>query len=232
MLTDQTTKSDKLFPRHFNLQIEIPPFNEIALDVIDSIENDQLMVFDAHDSDAFVDSPSGDGSIDVLKRAKIPTSIKEWLCISFQVMRWDVADEFNQPSHFAMYRHNAHDVIFPIGGSHVPPGPTAFFGEIILRAEYFSPEQESSSIRDKLPFVIAHELTHAFDMLRVLVPAIQDWPTFWETALQEGSTCDLARLLHQNQGVFVDDYGSKNELATIAQYWPTNAEKWFKAFRG
>jgi len=221
----------KSFSRSFNLQIEIQPFDQIALDVIDSIENDQLMVFDAHDVDAFTDMPTTDGIIEPFKRAKIPVSIREWLCISCQVLRWDVGNEFKVPTHYAMYQQNAPDVIYPVRVSHFPPGPTAFNGQVILRQEYFPFNGEQSSIADKLSFVIAHELTHAFDMLRVLVPAVQDWPTFWKTALHEGDSCENARSLHQNLSLFVDDYGSDNELATVAQYWPANAKRWFKAFR-
>lgn len=114
----------------------------------------------------------------------------------------------------------------------IPPGPTAFYGEIVLRSEKFHFNEQTASITDKLSFTIAHELTHVFDMLRILVPAIRDWPTFWEEALQEGTSCDNARLLHQYDSRFVDNYGSENELAMIAQYWPTRAEKWFKAFMG
>jgi len=222
----------KSFSRPFSLQIAIPPFNKIAFDVLESIEDDILMVFDARDFDLFNDEANADGVTEPFKRAKNPISIREWLCISCQVIRWDVVDEFENPNQFGVYKQNAADVIYPVGTEHFPPGPTAFCGEIILRREKFPIESELVSVADKLSFVIAHELTHAFDKLRVLVPAIQDWSSFWKTALQEGVCCDRARLLYHYQSLFVDDYGSENELAMVEQYWPTHAEKWFKAFRG
>jgi hypothetical protein len=227
MPENKIAKSTKSVPRVFNIQIETPPQVQRVLEVIDSIENDKLMVFDAKDADALNQTPATDDSINLFEKATIPVSIKEWLCVSFQVIRWDVGDEFKNPKHYAVYKQNAPDVIYPVGTIHVPPGPAAFFGEIILRSELLQFDDS-----DKLSFVVAHELTHAIDMLRMLVPATLDWPAFWENVLEEGSNCEMAQLHHHFQSVFVDDYGSQNELATVAQYWPSRAEKWFKAFRG
>lgn len=229
MPKNKIEKCIKSIPRVFNLQVEFPPYHtQIAWDVINAIENDQLMVFDAHDADALNDTLERDGSIKLYKRATIPISIKEWLCVSLQVMRWDIDIEFKDPNHCAVYRQNAPDVIYPIFDSTLlPPGPAAFYGQIIVRAEMFQLAQHSVG---SFSFVLAHELTHAIDMMRMLVPAFQDWPAFWENVLQEGCRCEFARLLQHYGSIFVDDYGSKNELATVAQYWPSHAEKWFNAF--
>lgn len=214
----------KAFSRDFELQIAIPPFNDIPLNIIGGIERDELLVFDAGDEDAFCDDK------DIIQRAKTPVSIREWLCIGCQSIRWSEGDEFKDPQKWAVYAQNAHDVIFPLDAKDTPPGPADFYGAIVLNKDNFSGEMDTS-IEDKRSFVIAHELTHVFDMLRILIPAFQDWPTFWERALQDGDACGAARYVQHGQSLFVDAYGTESELKSIEQYWPTNAKRWFEAFR-
>jgi len=99
-------------------------------------------------------------------------------------------------------------------------------GEIVLNEEFFT------SDNDNLRFVLAHELTHVFDALRLLVPALRNWRAFWNIFLNDGVRCEMASTVLNYQGLFVDDYGSKNELYTVQQFWPSHADKWFKATRG
>ena len=220
-------QSSKSYSRGFDIQVAIPPLDQIVWELIDSIENDQLTVFDAHDENALIETATTDSPVDLFGRAKTPIIIKEWLCVSCQVIRWEIGDELHDPRNLAMYSHNAPRVMYPKGAMYLPPGPTAFFGDIVIR-ECFSNPQDL----DKLSFIIAHEMKHAIDMLRMLVPAIQDWPAFWENVLHGGCCVDLALSFQQYQALFLDDYGSPNELAAVAEYWPSKAEKWFKAFRG
>jgi len=36
---------------------------------------------------------------------------------------------------------------------------------------------------DCLKFLIAHELAHVFDMLRLIIPAFKNWKGFWRNVL-------------------------------------------------
>lgn len=104
-------------------------------------------------------------------------------------------------------------------------------GEVIFNAEYFMC-RKSEVMTKRLKFVIAHELTHVFDMVRLLVPAFKNWRKFWRNVLEEGLRCEDAARFYALHGTFVDDYGSENELAMVMQYWPSRAEEWFAACKG
>jgi hypothetical protein len=96
----------------------------------------------------------------------------------------------------------------------------------------FPPPGAVKAMTKRLQFVVAHELTHVFDMLRLLIPALKNWRKFWHNVLEEGQRCEDVVLFKKLQAIFVDDYGSKNELDTVKQYWPSRAEEWFAALRG
>ncbi len=121
--------------------------------------------------------------------------------------------------------------MWPQRVTHEAPGPAAFVGEIIINAERFPPG-EVDAMTKRLQFVVAHELTHVFDMLRLLVPAMRNWPSFWRNVLEEGQRYEEAASFSKLQGVFVDECGSENELATVKEYWPSRADEWFLALRG
>ena len=70
------------------------------------------------------------------------------------------------------------------------------------------------------------------DVVRVIAPAFMDWETYWAKALREGLSTEAAGEITQTSHVFVDEYGTANELSMIQDYWPSRAECWFNAFRG
>lgn len=75
----------------------------------------------------------------------------------------------------------------------------------------------------------AHELVHVFDVLKYLVPAFINWQTFWQNVLNTGSRCDVLVARMAVKRLFIDDYGNKNEFASIEEWWPSRARKWFGA---
>lgn len=130
-----------------------------------------------------------------------------------------------------MYRQNGAEVIYPIGDTHMPAGPSMFSGQIIVSSEYFSEKAESSADPDQLRCVIAHEFVHVLSLLQLLVPGFKNWPLCWEKLLGAGSHCENAQRHYNFQNWILDDYGSEKELLMVANYWPSLAEQWFNALR-
>jgi len=220
--------------RVFDLQIALPPYNEVALDVLNSLETDRLMVFDENERGALESALGAGREIDLSRPATKEASIRRWLAAGCQVIRWDVGDEIEeklrQRGVMAMYRTNAAQVMYPPGVGHLPFGPAAFMGEIIVNADCF-PMGDSEITTKRLQFVLAHELTHVFDMMQLLIPALKDWRKFWRNVLEDGAACEKACMFRSRQGTFVDHYGSEDELAMVKEYWPTKAQDWFVALR-
>jgi len=150
-------------------QLALPPYDEVARDVLSSIESDRLMVLDAGQQGGLTDSLDGGEEINLSSPAKKPASIRHWLAAGCQVIRWDVGDEIEERHRkrgvMAMYQQNAAKVLFPPGVMHIPPGPVAFVGEIIVNAECFPPG-EVEALTKSFQFVLAHELTHVFGFIR------------------------------------------------------------------
>ncbi len=217
--------------REFDLQVSLPPYhNNVVLDVLNSLETDEVMGFDENDTTALKSTPDSD----LYAKATTGLSIRRWLPAGCQVIRWATSEEFVELSRKrgfrAVYTSNAAQVMFPIGVSHIPIGPSAFVGQIIVNSDEYQFKDDENTGK-QLRFVLAHELTHVFDMLRLLVPALRNWRRFWHKFLQDGQRCGAVIQLHSEQSVFVDDYGSENELKTIREYWPSRADGWFNAFR-
>src|SRR6266404_1125812 len=153
---DSTKFPVKRRQRTFGLTIEVPIFYRLVEHVISSIENDTLYVFRPDDEDALSDTYDQDGIMHVNKRADVPISIREWLCVGCQAILYG-CEEKSSDKHLAFYRCNGSETIFPYDGRSKAIGPSAFIGEIHL-LEGSLPEPDSSEARDRFCFVVAHEL--------------------------------------------------------------------------
>ena len=203
-------------------------------EVIRSIENDTLMVVNYEDDDA-LDAVVDDAGVEVLDHScVVPVSIREWLPLGCQIIR------FGNPGPegvTACYQNNAYAVLFAYGDMPFedlwPLGPDAFLGEVLIRREkrWTNVGPDWAKHEDAFKFVVAHELTHVFDMLRLLVPAFRNWPAFWKHVLHSGTLTRGVMSLYNDMSLFVDDYGGENERGIVSQYWPSQADKWFSAFR-
>lgn len=218
--------STKSKTRTFKLTIDVPLYAPLVESVINGIENDTLHVFHPDDQDALNTELDRNGAIRLNKRATLPVSIHEWLCLGCQTIERGASDD---PRCWAFYECNVREVILPLVSEN-PPGPTAFMGKIVLTSRCF-PKDTSQAQADACSFIIAHELVHVFDVMRFLVPAFMDWRQFWSKVLSEGSCCDIAAGMLERKRLFLDDYGSNREKAMMAEFWPSKADKWFRAFR-
>lgn len=220
--------------RKFDLQVRLRPYHDhLVIDLLNQIENDRLKVFDGNYFHALDKIMSGD-TISLKSCATKEISIRRWFSLGCQVIRWDIRDEIDKTGRpeevKACYTTNLPQVMFPLGVSHFPVGPTAFMGEIWVNRDQFQ-LHDTEEAKNRLRFVLAHEFTHVIDALRFLVPALRNWPGFWRNFLQQGEQCENANRLLRYHSVFVDNYGSENELSAIERYWPPKAAVWFKAFR-
>lgn len=220
--------------RSFDFEIALLLYSQVALEVLNSLENDRLMVLDVNKK-GILSAMFDNNIIDLSSVCTKCVSIRKWLALGCQVIRWDLPEEIGADERgrgvLGFYKTNAGDVIYPVGGYHCPMGPAAFIGEMVINSEYFRPSEPNSKAQS-LKFVIAHELTHVFDAMRILVPAFKNWGRFWRNVLQEGMLNENLRLYCRYQGTFVDDYGSANELEIVRTYWPSKADEWFAAGRG
>jgi hypothetical protein len=102
--------------RTFDLQLHLPPYNAVALDVINSLETDQLMVFDENEQGALEGLFDGK-EVNLSKGATKPISIRRWLAAGCQAIRWDIGCEIDETHRkqgvMAVYRQNAAQVMFP-----------------------------------------------------------------------------------------------------------------------
>jgi hypothetical protein len=223
------------YERRFQTRINLEFYTRFAKEVIDGIENDTMMVFRPDDEEALTVIEDSDGTINLDTRATLPVSIREWLPVVCQYIRWEsecrTAREGGvQDNATAYYYNNSPEVLWPVEG-YEPDGPGALIAGITLRHEKCIGDAYGSEATqvERLKFVIAHELVHAFQAMRFIVPAFMDWPTFWEKVLDEG--CRSNRL-QTNSGWrtgFVDHYGTELELGEVMDFWPSQGQKWFDA---
>ena len=190
-----------------------------ANDVIDSMENDELLVFDFADEKALDMVEDSDGAINPFVRATIPVKINEWLAIGCQYLRWQnhVIDyDLDRKDAMAYYYSNAVKVLCPPHAEFDPQGPSAFLGEIILLDNVYDMVwQNHNNTEKKFKFIIAHELVHVFDNMRFLVPAFMNWASFYEHVLNDGGRNDILLNLIKNISGFLDNYGEKTELVSL-----------------
>ena len=197
----------KTLRRTFLLSIDVPLYAPLVQDVIDTIENDELKVFRPDDEDALKTVFNRKGEILLNARATLPVSIREWLPVGCQLIR--VHDGGRMPvgcpeDTLAYYQHNAPGCIFP-GQIGAIAGPAAFFGWIIVLAKSL-PQDDSPRSREAFQCIIAHELVHVFDIMRIVVPAVMDWRTFRRKALCEGCHDDMAASHYDDNARFIDPF--------------------------
>jgi hypothetical protein len=219
--------------RNFSVEICLPADRQAAvLDVLNSIETDELSVYNENQYGTLDHIFDEDNEITLDTSMCKKASIRRWLPAACQVIRYDVGEELptrRNGNVLGQYKQNAHSILFPVGTCHSPPGPAAFVGEIVLSAEFFQSDWNEVKI-NQFKFVVAHELVHAFDFLKILVPAFTNWPRFWRRFLEDGDRCENAQMLCSCNAVLLDDYGKVNELRGVQEYWPSRAQEWAASF--
>ena len=228
-------KSIKRVSRTFKLEIAVPLYYGLVQEVLDCIENDRLLVFRPDDEHALDGECNNAGDLLLNNRATIPISIREWLCVGCQLIDGSEGSFTRKGENDALayYQYNSAESIFP-DNLGTPPGPAAFIGKIHLSQNAMPPLENEDSEQgfNRFKFIVAHELVHVFDMMRLVVPAFMNWKAFWTKVLGEGCKCGKAQSNFNENSIFIDDYGCRNEFEQVKQYWPSHAEKWFKACHG
>ena len=220
--------------RKFELKLCLPYTNQLyeqwAKEVIESIEQDELLVFDPKDTEGLRSIFDNDGAQLLHAKAKMPISIKEWLPVGCQCIRYGEGEEMeSHETAYALYDSNARKVLWPVYPEHKPEGPASFCGEILFSNE-IATRFDEPFFEDKFKFMVAHELVHVFDYLRFIVPAFTDWRSFWHTFVDDGLANDIL-VSHLGDMNFVDRYGTQLELDCVQDYWPSQAKGWFNALR-
>ena len=224
----------KSIERRFEVKVEVmDQLAPLVWDVISKLENDELMVFRPDDKKALDLVLDEDGAEWLDARAQLPISIREWLCVGCQYIRFDDCDPRER---LAFYHSNAVAVLWDPHVTDKPAGPGALVADIhILRPTLqFGLDgltDPGGLHHDKFRGVIAHELVHAFDAMRLLVPAFMDWDAFWVHVLRKGVRCHGVFEHLDGLKRFVDTSKHQLELARLACFWPTHAQQWFDALQ-
>jgi hypothetical protein len=230
-------------PRHrkrsYRFEINLPPFDDDAWDVVHSIEQTEIRVVEPGNWNALGEVHDKDGAILVDSDATMVVPLQEWLAVGCQRVRWseEEGDDSFDEGVCGLYRANWPAVFGPPYAEALPHGPSVFMGEIVLprniqRAwlRYSEDKRKSTGIVSAVQLIIAHELVHVFDGLKYLVPAFLNWPAFWRNVLGQGSANDLLYSRMSCRTCFIDDYGNPNELAMLSNWWSSQrAEAWFEA---
>lgn len=226
----------KTYKRQFQTCIDLDIYTHYAEEVISGIENDTVNVFRPDDEHALDYVEDEDGATCLDARLTLAVSIREWLPVVCQFIRWEcdcdvVALGHGEDNGAAYYRSNAREVLWPLWGFDAA-GPGALIAGIVLKRDKILTDtaQGDPTESEGLKFVVAHELLHAFHAMRFVVPAFMDWPKFWGEVLNEGGCCDLLVNNHCCRTGFIDDYASENELAEVLSYWPSQGKRWFEAW--
>ena len=239
--------------REFKLVVAESCYRNLVLDVLNSIENDVIHVFSPEDENAFLQNSEAAsasvvqeaaastgagasqnrvwGTVILDRRANIPVSIREWLPVACQwIGLCPFKDE--QADSYGFYRSNTSGVILPIDAEVPPLGPVGFNGYIALNsAKCVTLAKERGE--DAVRLVIAHELVHAIDMLRILVPAVQDWEAFWTRVLGQGTPSYSVADFFETPSEILDQYGTVDEYLRILAFWcKERTDAWWTAFNG
>jgi hypothetical protein len=224
--------------RTFNFDVNgLGPAKSNVVKILDSIEKDTIAVYNPDDEDAFQPVWNDKGELLLHERATLEVNIADWLCAACQRMRLDNESDVNREGRtdrtLAWYENDSRKTLFNVNSMLQPPGPAAFTGEVVLTTGATDLiEAEDGTGSDKFCWVVAHELVHVIEAMRVIVPAFMDWETYWSVALQNGVAGDSAVEIATHESLFLDEYGSENELAMVKQYWPSHADVWFSACYG
>jgi hypothetical protein len=214
LLTIRVERARRVF--EFVMDAEITDW--LVYDVINKLEIDELHVFQPDDQRAF----SGES---LLKRATLPIKIRDWFPMACQLIQEARIDDYNT---HALFSDNASHCLFRIDGRR-PIGPANLQCEIRLSRRLFSGRNPAAP--DAIRLVVAHELAHAFDLLRFTGPAILDWNEYWRKPLAEGRNCRQVLQRIEDLALRLDDYGSQSELESLRRFWPSHAEEWIEAAR-
>jgi Zn-dependent peptidase ImmA (M78 family) len=85
----------------------------------------------------------------------------------------------------------------PCGADDMPPGPVAFHGAIVFERDFIANIDNDPKGEDKFKFVLAHELVHVFDFMRLLVPAFRNWKRFWKICMDKGCAMDVQQYFYR-----------------------------------
>ncbi|MCP4599987.1 MAG: hypothetical protein GY847_05520 [Proteobacteria bacterium] len=223
--------------RTFRLSFHIPPFDDLAREVVNGIEKDVLKVVDPTQEGCIDLGAEPGGTISVDSDANLYVQLKEWLAVGCQRIRWEEGTEdLFESDQLATYRTNIPLVFGVPYGDSEPLGPSVFIGEIIIsRKVHKSWFEMSHSTQTQdglgliLQYIIAHELVHVFDALKYVVPAFMDWRSFYKNVLDYGTTTEALYTRLGFKSRFIDEYGKGNEPEMIREWWPSLAEKLFEA---
>jgi hypothetical protein len=202
-------------------------------EVLESIERDEILVFDSKDTSALARVCNEKGEELVEAKATMLVKISDWLAVACQSVRWETElDQFKNEDALASYKNNGTQVLWPLNLSNKQPsGPSAFVGEIILRRSTWPRGDLKATTENSFKMTFAHELVHVFDWMKFIVPAYIDWPRFWKNIAEEGRCCRLIQSKLRDISIFIDDYGHQNEKRSIRYYWPSQVNKWWRAFQ-
>ncbi len=225
--------------RTYSLNVHLPPLDDYAWDVVRSIEQPQIRVVDPVNGHALDCVTDTHGAILLDSDETMTVPLAQWLVVGCQSIRWRVwGDGPLDKGVVGTYKSNYSSIFGPCCAETRPPGPAIFTGEIVLpssikRAWLACKEdrKKAAGIANAVQLILAHELVHAFDLLKYLVPALLNWPGFWRNVLQEGCLNDELYTRIDDRSSFIDDYSGPNELAQIRYWWPSRADTWFGARR-
>lgn len=222
----------KSITRTFSLDIDFGCYEiltKLAKRVVESIENPEVLVY-APDDDGALFSEIVDNEEIVGAGANVPINAIEWLPVACQSIGLDLQ---STDTHLAHYAYSLRGSVFPTETVTVPAGPAGFCGEIRITSRGFDRVVEiptPSQRADAFCFIIAHELVHVFDTMKLIVPAFMDWDAFWNGPLCRGANVEDGVWGHHFDGMVLDQYGTQAELDGISQFWPSQAATWFGAF--
>jgi len=216
--------------------IDLDLYTRFAQEVIEGIENDTVSVFRPDDDHALDEVYDAEGAILLDARASLPVSLREWLPVVCQFIRWESECDRQigrggDEKAVAYYRSNAAEVLWPEEGFDAA-GPGALIAGIVLRRDRCIDDgaKDEAAQCDRLRFVLAHELVHAIHAMRFVVPAFMDWRAFRREVLHDGGRCDLVGSNHKFRSGFLDRYGTELELAEVLEFWPSQGKRWFEAW--
>ena len=222
--------------RTFSLRVCVPPLDDSVWAVINGTERLTIAVVDPDDLDALGALFYSFGAVLEDSDAKLAVDLADWLAVGCQRIRWEEDDENVVPAGACgIFHHNADLVFGPPFAECEPLGPSVFAGQIVLpraiQRAYLDCEdiQSATAVVETFQFIVAHELVHVFDMLKFLAPAFMDWGGFRTNILGQGGMSNHLRSRMCDQSCFTDDCASRHELDSIRHFWPSQADKWFRA---
>ena len=153
---------------------------------------------------------------------------RDWLPLACQWVRANVGGEWSKPGVVGEYKSNFLAAI--LGGQYgenEPMGVGAFHGEAVISQSLLGGDDDG-----RVMWVVAHELTHAALHLPVLVAAYLDWERFRESFEDGTNAPDVLSSWVDGLNYFVEAYGSDQERAEVARFWPEELiAQWWKTWR-